>query len=63
MSYLRGRLEIFIDQAENLTNTETSCCGRGDASDPYVTGKLGDDKSDVSGSWFDVGFGTLSPAK
>ena len=44
MSYLRGRLEVFIDQAENLTNTETSCCGRGDASDPYVTGKLGDDK-------------------
>ena len=44
MTYLSGRLEIYIDQAENLTNTETSCCGRGDHSDPYVTGKLGEDK-------------------
>ena len=44
MTYLSGRLEIYIDQAENLTNTETSCCGRGVYSDPYVTGKLGEDK-------------------
>ena len=45
MSVLTGRLEIYIDQAENLTNTDSSCfCRRRDTSDPYVTGKLGNDK-------------------
>ena len=44
MVYVNGRLEIYIDQAENLMNTEATCFCQGVASDPYVTGKLGDDK-------------------
>ena len=43
MTLLNGHLEIYIDRAEDLMNTDTSCFGR-HTSDPYVTGRLGNTK-------------------